>query len=120
MHIQKQDKITHLGANSDYPDQYAPALLEALPRARGRDLIGVDEQQLPFSGFDLWTALRSIIRSEDLTLRASAEAPSLHPMGCNFALQVDSLERAPLIPDYPNVKRTRSYSVFIGCFIVER
>ncbi|RTF80994.1 NADPH-dependent 7-cyano-7-deazaguanine reductase QueF [Serratia marcescens] len=56
MHIQKQDKITHLGANSDYPDQYAPALLEALPRARGRDLIGVDEQQLPFSGFDLWTA----------------------------------------------------------------
>ncbi|MGP0908513.1 NADPH-dependent 7-cyano-7-deazaguanine reductase QueF, partial [Serratia sp. CY81593] len=31
-------------------------LLEALPRARGRDLIGVDEQQLPFSGFDLWTA----------------------------------------------------------------
>ncbi len=56
MHIQKQDKITHLGANSDYPDQYAPALLEALPRARGRDLIGVDERQLPFSGFDLWTA----------------------------------------------------------------
>ena len=25
-------------------------------RARGRDLIGVDERQLPFSGFDLWTA----------------------------------------------------------------
>lgn len=56
MHIKKQDKITHLGANSDYPDQYAPELLEALPRARGRDLIGVDEQNLPFSGFDLWTA----------------------------------------------------------------
>ncbi|WP_329907586.1 NADPH-dependent 7-cyano-7-deazaguanine reductase QueF [Serratia quinivorans] len=56
MHIKKQDKITHLGANSDYPDQYAPELLEALPRARGRDLIGVDERKLPFSGFDLWTA----------------------------------------------------------------
>ncbi|CAI1009727.1 NADPH-dependent 7-cyano-7-deazaguanine reductase [Serratia entomophila] len=56
MHIKKQDKITHLGANSDYPDQYAPELLEALPRARGRDLIGVDENNLPFSGFDLWTA----------------------------------------------------------------
>ncbi|MDW5500131.1 NADPH-dependent 7-cyano-7-deazaguanine reductase QueF [Pseudomonas lundensis] len=56
MHIKKQDKITHLGANSDYPDQYAPELLEALPRVRGRDLIGVDEQNLPFSGFDLWTA----------------------------------------------------------------
>ncbi|MGP0964344.1 NADPH-dependent 7-cyano-7-deazaguanine reductase QueF, partial [Serratia sp. CY66905] len=35
MHIQKQDKITHLGANSDYPDQYAPALLEALAGGGG-------------------------------------------------------------------------------------
>ncbi|MCX2959625.1 MAG: NADPH-dependent 7-cyano-7-deazaguanine reductase QueF, partial [Serratia symbiotica] len=42
-------------SNSDYPDHYAPALLEALPRARGRDLIGVNEHNLPFSGFDLWT-----------------------------------------------------------------
>lgn len=56
MHIKKQDKITHLGANSDYPDRYAPELLEALPRARGRDLIGMDENNLPFDGFDLWTA----------------------------------------------------------------
>ncbi|CAI0876051.1 Uncharacterised protein [Serratia proteamaculans] len=30
MHIKKQDKITHLGANSDYPDQYAPELLAAV------------------------------------------------------------------------------------------
>ncbi|HGM7020509.1 TPA: hypothetical protein ACKQEK_004543, partial [Serratia marcescens] len=106
-----------------------------------------------FLEYGLSIELRSIIRSEDLTLRASAKAlfntapapvvrvrspyseepayggffafwgtdsPSLHPMGCNFALQVDSLERAPLIPNYPNVKRTRSYSVFIECFIVER
>lgn len=56
MHIKKQDKITHLDSNSDYPDHYAPALLEALPRARGRDLIGVNEHNPPFSGFDLWTA----------------------------------------------------------------
>ncbi|WP_225735548.1 hypothetical protein, partial [Serratia marcescens] len=73
-----------------------------------------------FLEYGLSIELRSIIRPKGLTLRASAEAPSLHPMGCNFALQVDSLERAPLIPDYPNVKRTRSYSVFIECFIVER
>lgn len=56
MHIKKQDKINHLGSNSNYPDHYAPALLEALPRARSRDLIGVNEHNLPFSGFDLWTA----------------------------------------------------------------
>ncbi|NIH15496.1 NADPH-dependent 7-cyano-7-deazaguanine reductase QueF [Serratia symbiotica] len=56
MHIKKQDKITHLGSHSDYPDHYAPALLEALPRAHGRDLIGVNEHNLPSSGFDLWTA----------------------------------------------------------------
>lgn len=80
MHIQKQDKITHLGANSDYPDQYAPALLEALPRARGRDLIGVDERQLPFSGFDLWTAFElSCSTPRASRWWASANLPSRTP-----------------------------------------
>uniref|UniRef100_UPI00344F50BA hypothetical protein n=1 Tax=Serratia marcescens TaxID=615 RepID=UPI00344F50BA len=54
--------------------------------------------------------------SEDLTLRASAEAPPYHPRECNFALLVDSLEKPPPIPSYPNVKQTRSYSVFIEGF----
>ncbi|MBJ2066831.1 NADPH-dependent 7-cyano-7-deazaguanine reductase QueF [Serratia odorifera] len=56
MHIKPQDKITHLGTHSAYPDRYDPSLLEALPRARGRDLVGLDANALPFSGVDIWTA----------------------------------------------------------------
>ncbi len=46
----------HLGSRSYYLDCYAPKLLEALPRNRGRDAIGIHKNLLPFSGFDLWTA----------------------------------------------------------------
>lgn len=54
MHIKKQDKITHLGANSDYPDQYAPELPAPCRARSGSD--GVDKNNLPFSDFDLLTA----------------------------------------------------------------
>ena len=44
-----------LGAITDYPDQYDPSVLFAVPRAAARDPMGV-EGKLPFSGFDQWTA----------------------------------------------------------------
>ncbi|MCL6407320.1 NADPH-dependent 7-cyano-7-deazaguanine reductase QueF [Dickeya dadantii] len=56
MHITENDSITHLGVRSSYPDKYDPTLLEALPRARGRDLVGLTGSDLPFDGYDLWTA----------------------------------------------------------------
>ncbi|MFP1746055.1 NADPH-dependent 7-cyano-7-deazaguanine reductase QueF [Lonsdalea quercina] len=56
MHITENDKITHLGVRSNYPDQYDPELLEALPRANGRELVGLTDANLPFTGYDLWTA----------------------------------------------------------------
>lgn len=56
MHITEKDHITHLGVRSHYPDQYSPQLLEALPRARGREVIGLNTPALPFTGYDLWTA----------------------------------------------------------------
>ncbi|MGM3172893.1 NADPH-dependent 7-cyano-7-deazaguanine reductase QueF [Dickeya lacustris] len=56
MHITENDSITHLGVRSSYPDNYDPSLLEALPRARGRDLIGLSGDTLPFHGHDIWTA----------------------------------------------------------------
>ncbi|MEI2265585.1 NADPH-dependent 7-cyano-7-deazaguanine reductase QueF [Erwinia sp. CGal63] len=50
----KTEEITLLGKSTGYVQHYAPALLEALPRSRGRDEIGL-AAALPFSGFDLWT-----------------------------------------------------------------
>ncbi len=55
MHIKKY-KLTHLGSNSKFTDQYAPVLLEAIPRAYGRELINLHEQNLPFIGCDIWNA----------------------------------------------------------------
>jgi 7-cyano-7-deazaguanine reductase len=46
-----------LGKQSTYSDQYDPSLLFAVPRARQRAEIGVDnETALPFHGCDIWHA----------------------------------------------------------------
>lgn len=51
----KTEEITLLGKNTGYIQHYAPNLLEALPRSRGRDAISIKQENLPFEGFDLWT-----------------------------------------------------------------
>ncbi|MFG6075248.1 NADPH-dependent 7-cyano-7-deazaguanine reductase QueF [Erwinia sp. OPT-41] len=51
----KTEEITLLGKSTGYVQHYAPELLEALPRSRGRQEIGLTSAELPFSGFDLWT-----------------------------------------------------------------
>jgi len=51
----KTEEITLLGKSTGYVQHYAPELLEALPRLRGRQEIGLTSADLPFSGFDMWT-----------------------------------------------------------------
>jgi len=47
----------HLGQKSKYIDTYKPDLLVAIPRSAGRKEIGlIDNEKIPFAGFDLWTA----------------------------------------------------------------
>jgi len=48
-------EITLLGNTTEYIQQYTPELLEALPRSRNRISIDIEPDNLPFSGFDLWT-----------------------------------------------------------------
>lgn len=43
-----------LGKTTAYADQYDAGLLQAVPRALGRDDIGLDPQALPFVGQDIW------------------------------------------------------------------
>lgn len=56
--MSSSDKIKgghiHLGKDSPYPDQYAPQLLQAIPRAQSRDAIY--SSGIPFRGCDVWTA----------------------------------------------------------------
>jgi len=45
-----------LGKQVDYPQQYAPEMLVAVPRHFNREQYELSEDQLPFVGFDIWHA----------------------------------------------------------------
>lgn len=45
-----------LGRQVEYPDVYAPELLQAIPRKHGREALGLDDTALWFSGEDVWHA----------------------------------------------------------------
>ncbi|WP_435946053.1 NADPH-dependent 7-cyano-7-deazaguanine reductase QueF [Dryocola sp. BD586] len=44
-----------LGKPTAYQDTYEPALLQAVPRSLNRDPLGLQADNLPFSGGDIWT-----------------------------------------------------------------
>ena len=50
----QEDKF--LGKQVTYPQQYAPEMLVAVPRQLNRDQYGLQEDQLPFVGLDVWHA----------------------------------------------------------------
>jgi 7-cyano-7-deazaguanine reductase len=45
-----------LGRQVDFPRRYDPGLLYAIPRALGREAVGIDATALPFIGTDRWHA----------------------------------------------------------------
>lgn len=45
-----------LGREVEYSSLYSPDLLYPIPRAKKRQEIGIDEDALPFKGFDVWNA----------------------------------------------------------------
>jgi 7-cyano-7-deazaguanine reductase len=49
------DRKLPLGENTGYPDNYAPELLYAIPRAQSRAALGLTDG-LPFHGVDIWNA----------------------------------------------------------------
>mgnify|MGYP000881579295 CR=1 FL=1 len=49
-------EATHLGKNVDYPQNYKPEVLVAVPRKLNREIYKIDENNLPFVGYDAWHA----------------------------------------------------------------
>ena len=45
-----------LGKSIDYIQTYTPSLLCSLSRSDGRAALGIENQALPFTGMDIWTA----------------------------------------------------------------
>ena len=48
--------MTLLGKNSPVPAQYAPEILDPIPRGLARGSLGLDAEALPFVGEDVWHA----------------------------------------------------------------
>jgi len=46
----------NLGKKTKYISTYDPTLLDPIPRKFGRESISIDNNKLPFSGYDLWTS----------------------------------------------------------------
>lgn len=49
-------EATHLGHQSNYPQQYDPSVLVAVPRQLNRDQYAIEANGLPFEGVDVWHA----------------------------------------------------------------
>jgi 7-cyano-7-deazaguanine reductase len=45
---------THLGKQSSYPQHYDPSVLVRVPRILNREIYGISNEVLPFSGVDVW------------------------------------------------------------------
>lgn len=56
--MNKTDELAsiHLGKKSQGSEKYNPALLVAIPRCENRKQYNIDDNNLPFDGFDVWHA----------------------------------------------------------------
>ncbi len=56
--MNKTDELasTHLGKKSQGSESYNPLLLVAIPRCENRKQYNIDDNNLPFDGFDVWHA----------------------------------------------------------------
>lgn len=93
-------KDSPLGQKTEYPDQYAPELLFAIPRAPGREQLGLGDP-LPFRGVDIWNLW-------ELTWLDSGGKP-----------RVATAEiRVPA--DSPNIVESKSLKLYCNSFSMSR
>lgn len=84
-----------LGQHTDYPDRYAPEVLEPIPRAAGRKVWGGCEGIPPFSGVDYWTCY---------------EVSWLQPHGVPTAF----MATCTIPSDSPNLVESKSFKLYLN------
>jgi len=82
---------THLGKKSNYPDQYDPSVLVREPRQRNRSTVGLDDDDLPFTGYDLWNVYEVSCLSYN-GVPAVGVARVLYPSNSEFIVESKSLK----------------------------
>jgi 7-cyano-7-deazaguanine reductase len=89
-----------LGRSTDYPERYDASLLYSMPRAPQREASGLSGE-LPFRGFDLWTAY---------------EITWLDPRG---KPQI-AVGRMSVPADSPRIVESKSLKLYLGSFAQEK
>jgi len=85
-----------LGRVTDSPNQYAPEVLDAIPRSRNRELLGITDE-LPFAGVDVWNAW-------ELSWLGSGKRPAVAT--ARIVVPVDS----------PNIIESKSLKLYLNSF----
>ena len=85
-----------LGRVTDYPDKYAPEVLDAIPRSRNRETLGITAE-LPFAGVDVWNAW-------ELTWLGPGERPAVAT--ARIVVPVTS----------PNIIESKSLKLYLNSF----
>ena len=85
-----------LGRTVDYPDKYAPEELDAIPRSRCREPLGITAE-LPFQGADVWNAW---------------ELTWLHPGGRPAV----ATARIVVPVESPNIIESKSLKLYLNSF----
>lgn len=88
---------SQLGKATQYCNQYDASLLYPIPRQEKRAEIGIDDNQLPFSGLDIWTAF-------EVSWLNQKGKPEVRL--CEFAFVADS----------PNIIESKSFKLYLNSF----
>lgn len=81
----------HLGKTSQYKSQYDPSLLVREPRSNNRKHINIDDDNLPFVGYDTWNAYEvSALTNNGLPVTGIAKI--VYPASSKYIVESKSLK----------------------------
>jgi len=90
-----------LGKQVDYPKYYSPEVLVAVPRKLNREVFQIDENNLPFTGFDIWHAYEVSFLT-------------------NNGLPVAGVLKMVLPAESPFLIESKSFKLYLNSFNMER
>ena len=81
----------HLGQTSEYKDQYDPALLVREPRSSNRVHLHIEDDDLPFVGYDVWNAYEVSGLTHN-GLPATGVAKIVYPCNSKYIVESKSIK----------------------------
>jgi 7-cyano-7-deazaguanine reductase len=106
----------HLGQVSEYKDQYDPSLLVREPRSNNREHLDIQDENLPFVGFDTWNAYEvSALTNNGLPVAGVAKI--VYPCDSKYIVESKSIK---LYFNSFNMYRCGATAEAVNNFVTER